>query len=48
MRLVDAEKEIYAGDCSITKGNDGEAVFIYEGNGITVRFIKFKVSIILL
>ncbi len=33
--LVDAEKEIHAGDYSITKWSDWEAVFIYEGDGIT-------------
>ena len=32
--LVDAEKEIHAGDYSITKWSDWEAVFIYEGDGI--------------
>ena len=32
--LVDAEKEIHAGDYSITKWSDWEAVFIYEGDSI--------------
>lgn len=32
--LVDAEKEIHAGDYSITKWSDWEAVFTYEGDGI--------------
>ncbi len=33
--LIDAEKEIHAGDYSITKWSDWEAVFIYEGDDIT-------------
>ncbi|MGN0484019.1 MAG: hypothetical protein ACI4HI_10755 [Lachnospiraceae bacterium] len=33
--LVDAEKEIHAEDYSITKWSDWEAVFCYEGDGIT-------------
>lgn len=32
--LVDAEKEIHAGDYSITKWSDWEAVFTYEGDAI--------------
>ena len=32
--LVDAEKEIHAGNYSITKWSDWEAVFIYEGDSI--------------
>lgn len=33
--LVDAEKEIHAGDYSITNWSDWEAVFTYEGDNIT-------------
>ena len=32
--LVDAEKEIHAGDYSIIKWSDWEAVLIYEGDSI--------------
>lgn len=32
--LVDAEKEIHAGDYSISKWSDWEAVFIYERDSI--------------
>jgi len=33
--LVDAEKKIHAGDYSITKWSNWEAVFVYDGNDIT-------------
>lgn len=33
--LVDAEKEIHAGDYSVTKWSNWEAVFVYDGNDIT-------------
>lgn len=32
--LVDAGKEIHAGDFSIISGSDWEAVFVYEGDAV--------------
>lgn len=40
--LVDAEKEIHAGDYSITKWSDWEAVFIYEGDSIAIHRLQEK------
>lgn len=40
--LVDAEKEIHAGDYSDIKWSDWEAVFTYEGNGIAGEIHKLQ------
>lgn len=40
--LVDAQKEIHAGDYSITKWSDWEAVFIYEGNCIAGEIYRLQ------
>ena len=42
--LVDAEKEIHAGDYSSTRWSDWEAVFIYEGESITGELRRINVS----
>lgn len=42
--LVDAEKEIHAGDYSITRWSDWEAVFIYEKDSITGELHRLNVS----
>ncbi len=40
--LVDAEKEIHAGNYSITKWSDWEAVFIYEGDCVTGKICRLN------
>ena len=42
--LVDAEKEIHAGDYSITRWSDWEAVFIYEEDSITGELHRINIS----
>ncbi len=42
--LVDAEKEIHAGDYSIKRWSDWEAVFIYEEDSITGELHRINIS----
>ena len=42
--LVDSDKEIHAGDYSITNWSDWEAVFTYEGENITGEIRRLKES----